>query len=113
MSNQPNSTLAKRVRAAKPRDQEYLIHDEVVTRLGLAVQLTGVRTVVINRMVHGRRRYATVGRADTLTVPEARTGARRIIADSIGTGKNDDGLRTPGHPMGAFVTEFLDRQARH
>ena len=113
MSNKPKSTFAKRVRAAKPRDQKYLIHDDVVTGLGLAVQPSGVRSFVINRMVRGRRRYATVGRADAMTVPEARAEARRIIAASIETGKNDDGPRTPGHPMDAFATEFLDRQARH
>ncbi len=85
----------------------------MVTGLGLAVQPTGVRTFVFNRMVRGRRRYATVGSADTMTVPEARAEARKLIAAFLDTAKNDNGPRTPGHPMDAFAAEFLDRQARH
>ena len=64
-------------------------------------------------MMRGRRRYATVGDADTMTVPEARAEARKLIAAFLDTVKNDNGPRTPGHPMDAFADEFLDRQARH
>ena len=113
MSEKPKSTFARRVRAAKPRDRKYEIRDDVVTGLGLAVQPSGARTFVLNRMVRGRRRYATVGNADAMTVPEARIEARRLLAAFLETAKNDNGPRTPGHPMDAFAGEFLDRQARH
>ena len=113
MSEKPKSTFARRVRAARPRDRKYELRDDVVTGLGLAVQPTGVRTFVFNRMVRGRRRYATLGSADAMTVPEARAEARRLIAAFLDTAKNDNGPRTPGHPMDVFAAEFLDRQARH
>lgn len=60
-------------------------------------------------MVRGCRRYATVGSANALTVPEA----RKLIAVFLDTVKKDNGPRTPGHPMNAFAAEFLDHQARH
>ena len=113
MSEKPKSTFARRVRAAKPRARKYEIRDDVVTGLGLAVQPSGVRTFVLNRMVRGRRRYATVGSADTLTIPEARAEARRLIASFADTAKKDGGPRTPGYPMDAIAAEFLYRQARH
>ena len=113
MTDKPKSTFSRRVRAAKPRARKYEIRDDVVTGLGLAVQPSGVRTFVLNRMVHGRRRYATVGNADAMTVPQARAEARKLIAAFLDTVKTDNGPRTPGQPMDAFAAEFLDRQARH
>ena len=77
------STFARRVRAAKPRAAKYEVRDDVVTGLALAIQPTGVRTYFLSRMVRGRRRYATVGDADAMTVTEARRDARRQIASYI------------------------------
>ncbi len=112
MNDQPKSTFARRVRAAKPRDKKYEIRDDVITGLGLTVQPSGGRTFVLNQMVRGRRRYATVGNADTMTVPEARREARKLIAAFIDTANHNGGPRTPGHPMDAFADEFLEREAR-
>ena len=64
-------------------------------------------------MVRGRRRYATIGSADAMTIPEARREARRLIASYIAPAKTDNGPRTPGHPMDAFAEEFVERYARH
>ena len=64
-------------------------------------------------MTRGRRRFATLGSADALTVPQARAEARRLIASFAGTATKDGGPRTPSRPMEAFAAEFLDRQARH
>ena len=64
-------------------------------------------------MVRGRRRYATLGHADSMTIPKARREARRLIASYIEPARRGNGPRTPGHPMTAFAEEFLDRQARH
>ena len=64
-------------------------------------------------MARGRRRYATIGDADAMTIPEARTEARRLIAAFTEKVTNGGGPRTPGHPMDAFAAEFLDRQVRH
>ena len=113
MSDQTKSTFARRVRAAKPRAAKYEVRDDVVSGLALAIQPTGVRTYFLARMVRGRRRYATIGSADAMTVPEARREARRLIASYIEPAKADTGPRTPGHPMDAFAAEFLERYARH
>lgn len=113
VSDQTRSTFARRVRAAKPRARKYEICDDVITGLGLVVQPSGVRTFVLNRMVRGRRRYATVGSADAMTVPEARREARKLIAAFLDTVKRGGGPRTSDHPMDALADEFLERQARH
>ncbi len=111
MADKSNSTFARRVRAAKPRPRRYNIRDDVVTGLMLRVFPSGTRTYRIERTVHGRRRYATIGDAETLTVPQARREARRLIAGFLEPARNDNGPRTPGHPMTTFAEEFLDRQA--
>ena len=113
MSDNPKSTFAKRVRAAKPRETRYDIRDDVIPGLSLRVFPSGARSFALARMARGRRRYATVGDADAMTIPEARAEARRLIAAFTESVKNDGGPRTPGHPMDAFAAEFLDRQARH
>ena len=113
MSDQNKSTFAQRVRAAKPRTAKYEVRDDVVSGLALTIQPTGVRTFFLARMVRGRRRYATIGSADAMTIPEARREARRLIASYIEPAKTDNGPRTPGRPMDAFAGEFLERYARH
>ena len=113
MTDRTNSTFAPRVRAARPRDRRYDIRDDVVPGLSLRVFPSGVRTFSLARMARGRRRYATIGSADTMSVPEARREARRLIAAFTDTVKNDGDPRTPGRPMDAFAEEFLERQARH
>ena len=105
------STFARRVRAAKPRDKRHEIRDDMVSGLILRVFPSGARTFTLESMVRGRRRYATVGDADAMTIPEARREARRLIACYIEPAKNESGPRTPGYPMTAFAEELLDRQA--
>ena len=113
MAEKPKSTFARGVRAAKPQDRKYEIRDDAITGLGLVVQPSGVRTYFLARMVRGRRRYARIGYAETMTVPEARREARKLIASYIETVKTGNGPRTPGRPMDAFADEFLERYARH
>ena len=110
MTDKPKSTFARRVRAAKPRSNRYDIRDDVVTGLILRVLPSGTRTYTIERAVHGRRRYANLGDAATLTVPQARREARRLIAGFTEPARIDIRPRTPGHPMTAFAEEFLDRR---
>ena len=113
MTDNSKATFATRVRAARPRDKSYEIRDDIVTGLGLRVQPSGARTFFLARMVLGRRRFATIGSADVLTVPEARRKARSLIASYTEPARKTDGPRTPGRPMTAFVEEFLERYARH
>ena len=111
MTDQTKSTFARRVRAAKPRARKYELRDDAISGLTLRVFPSGARTFTLSRMVRGRRRYATVGNADTMTVSEARAEARKLLAAFLDTVKNEGGPRTPCHPMDAFAAEFLDRQA--
>ena len=111
MSDQTKSTFARRVRAAKPRAKRYDIRDDVIPGLFLRVSPSGARSFALDRAARGRRRFATLGDADAMTIPEARREARRLIAAFTETVRNDGGPRTPGQPMDAFAAEFLDRQA--
>ena len=113
MTGQPKSTFARRVRAAKPRTNRYDIWDDVISGLGLRVGTRGHRAFFLRRTVRRRIRYATLGSADTMTVPQARAEARKLIATFIEPAKVDNGPKTPGHPMDAFAGEFLERYARH
>ena len=45
MADKPNSTFAKRVRAAKAREKQYEIRDDVISGLGLTIQPSGVRNL--------------------------------------------------------------------
>ena len=109
MTDKPKSTFVRRVRAARPRARKYEISDDAILGLTLRVFPSGARTFSLSRRVRGRRRYATVGDANRMTVPEA----RRLIASYIEPAKKDNGPMTPGRPMDAFAAEFLERQARH
>ena len=109
MSDQPKSTFARRVRAAKPREKRYDLRDDVIPGLSLRVFPTGARSFALDRMVRGRRRFATLSSADALTIPQARAEARRLIAAFTETPRRVGAPRTPGHPIDAFAGEFLDR----
>ena len=113
MTDNPKSTFARRVRAAKPRPRKYDVWDDVISGLALRVGTSGHRSFFLRRSVRGRIRSATIGRADKMTVPQARAEARRLIASFIEPARKDDGARTPGRPMDAFAAEFLERYARH
>ncbi len=113
MIDRSNSTFSRRLRAARPRDKGYEVRDDIVSGLGVSIQPTGTRTFFLARMARGKRRYARIGDADAMTVPEARREARSLIASYIEPARKDNGPRTPGYPMTEFAEEFLDRQARH
>ena len=72
------STLARRMRAARRSDKRYEIADDVIQSLCLRVNASVVRTFALGRLVRGR--YATIGSADAMTIPETRREAHRLIA---------------------------------
>jgi len=85
------STFARRIRAARPRD-------DVVFSLTLRVYPSGARTFTLASMVRGCWRDATSGDAVAMTVPEARREARRLIASYTEPEFRHTGPRSPGHP---------------
>ncbi len=111
--DRPKSTFARRIHAARPREKRRETRDDVIPGLTLRIYPSGARSFVLERTVRGQSRYATIGDADAMTVPEARREARRLIAAFTETVRSDGGPRTPGHPMDAFAAEFLERYARH
>ena len=112
MTERPKSTFARRVRAAKPRDKRHEVRDDVVSGLMLRIFPSGARTFTLESMVRGRGRYATIGNAHEMTVPEARREARRLIASYIEPAKKDNGPRTPGHPAAGARGERRCPRAR-
>ena len=50
MSDNPKSTVARRVRAAKPRGKRYDIRDDVIPGLFLRVFPTGARSFALDRI---------------------------------------------------------------
>ena len=113
MTDQPKSTFARRIRAAKPRDKRYAIRDDVIPGLMLRVHPGGERTFVLERRVRRRVRFATIGPADLVSVPEARDKARDLIAGFLDMPAKTNEPRTPGRAMTAFADEFIDRHAHH
>ena len=83
MTDEPKSTFAKHVRAVKPRAKKYDVWDDVISGLGLRVGTSGHRSFFLRRSVRGRIRSATIGHADTLTVPDAWREARKFLATFI------------------------------
>ena len=67
MTDQPKSTFAKYVRAARPRTKRYDIHGDAIPGLSLRVFPSGARSFALERTVRGRRRYARIGSADEVT----------------------------------------------
>ena len=113
MTEPTKSTFARRIRAARPREKRYSIRDDVIKGLCLRVYPSGTRNFVLDRMTRGRRHYASIGRAESMSVPQARREARALIAAFTDTVKKSGGPRTPGRPMSEFADEFLERYARH
>ena len=111
MTDKPKSTFARRVGAARPRDKRKDIRDDVVAALLIRVYPSGARAFRLERSVRGSRHYANPGDANSVTIPQAWREARRPIASLTEPTKQDNGPRTPGHPMTAFANEFLERQA--
>ena len=112
MTNNPKTTFAKRVRAAKPRARKYDVWDDVISGLGLRVGTSGHRSFFLRRNVRGRIRSATIGNADTLSVPEARAEARRLLATFIEPARKDTRTQDAWPPDARLRQEFFDRQAR-
>ncbi len=89
------SRRPRRVRAARPREKCYDIRDDIIPGLFLRAFPSGERSFALDRMTRGRRHFATLGSADTVTVPEARREARRLIASFADTATGDGRPGTP------------------
>ena len=107
--NNPKSTFAKRVRAARPRARRYDGWDDVISGLGLRVATSGHRSFFLRRTVRGRIRSATIGSADDMTLPEARAEARKLIASLVEPARKGNGRRGPSAGSPATVFFAFDK----
>ncbi len=101
MNEKSKSAFARHVRAAKPRAKRYDVWDDVITGLGLRIGTSRHRSFFLSLEVRGRVRSATIGSADTMTVPQACAGARRLIATFIKPARKDNSPRPR-------IARFLD-----
>ena len=91
MNDQPKSTFARRVRAARAR--KYEIRDDIVIGLGLTIQPSGVRTFFFARMVHGRRRFLPDSKTGPRSVPLG--GAARAVIKALPEPRDPDAYLFP------------------
>ena len=67
MTDRPQSTFARRILAARPRNKRHHLRDDVVSGLMLRLYPSGARTFTPETTVRGRRCYATLGDADAMS----------------------------------------------
>lgn len=92
---------AERTRAfTPPPEREAVLWDTTVRGLGLRVRPTGRRTWIVHRRLRGGVFKRTLGTFDSLTIDDARRGARALIA---GTAGGD----APAPLMRTFAPAFL------
>lgn len=107
-------SFARRIAAARPRAKKYSIWDDRISGLGVCIYPSGARSFFLRRQLpNGRVRSVTFGPVDRLSLPEARSEARRTLVTLLDTPEKASGPRYPGRPMSEFAEEFLERHARH
>lgn len=104
--------LTKRlVDAAQPRSEEYLIWDDEISGFGLRVMPSGRKTFLLKYRVGGGRsatmRKPTIGVYGTVTPDEARTIAKKWMAEII-NGGDPSGERKSSR-LAPTVSNLLDR----
>lgn len=90
------------VRGAKPKDQPYELRDDTLRGLILRVQPSGWKSYVVE---YGRGRRLTLGRADVMTLAQARREAARILGE-VAAGKTPTSRRkktTGPLTLGGFI----------
>ena len=89
-------SLARRIAAARHRKEKYAVWDDVISGLGVCVYPSGARSFFLRRQLpNGRVRSVTLGKADWMSLPEARKEARRTLATLLDTPEKGCGPRTP------------------
>ena len=107
-------SFARRIAAARPRKEKYSVWDDKISGLGVCIYPSGARSFFLRRQLPNRRvRSVTLGKADRMSLPEARREARRTLVTLLDTPEKGSGPRYPDRPMDAFAEEFLERYARY
>ncbi len=107
-------SFARRIAAARPRKEKYSIWDNQISGLGVCIYPTGAWSFFLRRQLpNGRVRSVTLGKADRMSLPEARLEARRTLVTLYDTPEKASGPRYPDRPMDLFAEEFFERHARY
>ena len=105
-------SFARRLAAARPRKEKYAVWDDAISGLGVCIYPSGARSFFLRRQLpNGRVRSVTLGKADRMSLPEARQAARRVLPALLDLPEKGRGPRYPGRPMDGFADEFLERHA--
>ncbi len=68
------------IAAAKPRDREYTLWDNLLAHFGVKVQPSGVRSFIVQTRAQGRMRKITLGRFPEMGIEKARREAAAVLA---------------------------------
>src|SRR5271167_4821111 len=95
-------------------NSQCIYWDEALPAFGVRVYPNARRTYVSSYRVQGRKRLATLGRADVLTLDEARKKARRYlvqVADGSDPQAEDEAQRASG-TLKSLATLYIERYAK-
>jgi integrase len=96
------------------RNSQWIYWDETLPSFGLRVYPNGRRSYVYAYRVNGRKRLATLGRSDVLTLDVARRKARAAlgdVADGHDPQLTDDALKASG-TVRTLCEEYIERHAK-
>ena len=95
------------VRALKPTDRQRTYFDDNTGGFGIRVSPGGTKTFVL---MHGQRRQLTkLGRLGIVTLAEARTAAKRILAQKT-LGQHQPKTKKFGEAYDLFKTEHIAKK---
>ena len=91
----------KGIAAAKPKDREYTIWDNLLGHFGVRVQPSGVRSYIVQTRVNGRMRKVTLGRFPELPLGRGPAGRRGRACPTVGrrgrdAAEEEDGAAVSG-----------------
>ena len=110
MSNQLKSTLARRVRVAKPRAKRYGVWDDAISGLGLRIHPSGRKVRIVQARIERRRHRIVITRHAEMEPAEARRHARDVLARIRAGGNPVDGIDREKRT--STVREFADEYLR-
>lgn len=100
----------KGIAAAKPGKREYTIWDNLLGRLGVRVQPSGVRSYIVQTRVNGRMRKITLGRFPELPLDAARREGAAVLARLWG----GEDVTAPRKKLAPLFRDFAKRyRERH
>ncbi len=102
----------RRVDALKPRKSAHDVRDPELKSFGVRVLPSGAKRYFIHTQYDGRRVWRLIGKADDVSVDEARERARAMLA-AIRNGNGDAAAAPPDIAFETVASEVFRRYARN